>query len=136
MEFQDNDDALMIGDERFALTKGLVNLLSLPMPKNYTKQDLINYKKILLLTSAHKQNFKPQSRIASSTKWKYVNIIKKLFPPKRVKKNIIVSNKKETTGIEEELNSLPDKLKFLEDNETKIFEILRILELSGVIIFV
>ena len=83
VQFKDNK-TVMIKGEKFSLTNGLVNLLSQSIPKNYTKQDLKNYKNILLLTSAHKQNFRPHGRIASSTKWKYLNIIKNLFPPNRI----------------------------------------------------
>ena len=66
VEFKDNNTVLNNG-EKCSLTNGLVNLLSQSIPENYTKQDLQNYN-ILLLTSAHKQNFRPYDRIASSTK--------------------------------------------------------------------
>lgn len=83
-----DDGYLAIKDEKFELTSGLLNLLTQTQPAEYSVVDLGNYKFILLLTNAHRQQFNHDRHITSSKSWKYVNIISKLFPPIRKSTNL------------------------------------------------
>src|ERR1700729_2561477 len=81
VEFSDNE--IFLNNEKYTLTAGLLDLLTKEHPGGYTKQDLTNYKEILLLTNAHKRSFNSNAHIKSSSTYKYVNIIAKLFPANR-----------------------------------------------------
>lgn len=94
------EDRLSINQENFILTDGLLELLAQRKPRGYSNSDLIEYRKILLLTSVHKRNFKPNERIVSTRSYKYTRIISKLFPPRR-RPNIL---KKRTRTSEEKMN--------------------------------
>ena len=74
---------LVINDNEFKLTKGLFNLLTKNSPNSFSKRDLNEYKKILLLTNVHRQGFNPNGKIIATKGWKYRNVIAKMFPPTR-----------------------------------------------------
>lgn len=49
------------------------------LPQNYNEDDLKQYKKILMQTSAHKRSFKVDNQISGDKSNKYKKIIKPLF---------------------------------------------------------
>lgn len=51
--------------KKFPLTPGLTDLLLLNNPKYYTDKDLQAYKEMLIISSAHKVNYKPTASIRS-----------------------------------------------------------------------
>ena len=78
-----NDD-ISIGDSIYRGTDGLWSLLTLKEPdfELVTADDMANYKEILEKSSAHKQGYKADAKIASSSGRKYMNVIKPLFSSK------------------------------------------------------
>ena len=78
-----NGNVLLIDEEKYTITEGLLNLLTQHQPKKYTSYELNQYNEILLLSDAHRWGFQRNNHIRSSKSWKYLNIISKLFPPKR-----------------------------------------------------
>ena len=79
-----DNDRIYIGTTPFDLTKGLLDLLFLREPKNYTEKDLNTYKSILELSNAHKMG---SGRLKSNKGIKYKKIISKLFPTKTKEKS-------------------------------------------------
>lgn len=74
---------ILIGNKVFQSTPGLLNLLLLSQPYDYTKEDLKVYKKILNYTNVHRNNFRPDGEIVrDKTNMKYLNIVSELFPEK------------------------------------------------------
>lgn len=70
----------------FPISEGLTSLLLHNEPAAYNERDLKAYKEMLVLTSAHKNNYNEKGKIKRNTDLpKYNNIIKGLFPPKRGK---------------------------------------------------
>ena len=95
-DFQNN--SMLIINEKYTLTHGLVNLLTKEHPDGYTTKDLSEYREILLLTNAHKRKFNRNEHINSTRIWKYTNIIAKLFPSRgkySTKNNMIQKTFKE-----------------------------------------
>lgn len=146
VEFQ--NDNLIISNETFNLSDGLLNLLTSTHPKRYSTKDLSDYKEILLLTNAHRRHFNPNEHIKSSSSWKYANIIAKLFPPKRTydaKTRAVHENNeapREPLEAPLDVNELVDRFRQLHNgkpeenpNLPEIMRILRELEKLGVIEF-
>lgn len=77
--FKLRDDKIIVGNQSWGATPGLVSLLLLKNPRNYEPYELEIYKKILLNTKAHKKNYDDNNPIKTSRKHKYTKIIKKLF---------------------------------------------------------
>lgn len=79
--FEEND--LVLGENRFKGTEGLYNLIILKQPRigTYDQSDLATYKKILVLTGAHREGYGWGRRIVR-TGIKYNTIIKLIFPPR------------------------------------------------------
>lgn len=75
----DLDDNLSIGDETFASTKGLLELIFKCSPQEYSTGDLEQYKRILQLTNAHRRSYKADKPLRSSRSAKYKGIIRELF---------------------------------------------------------
>lgn len=77
----DAEDFIRVGDEVYHGSRGLFELLFMKEPDEsvITINDKRKYKEILQISSAHKQEFNPNGRIASSGGMKYKNIIKPLF---------------------------------------------------------
>lgn len=78
--FQGNN--FVIDNVTYPATDGLLKLVLLREPKHYDTNDLTTYKKLLNHTNAH---LKSDGKINTNSGFKYKNIIKKLFPPKRGK---------------------------------------------------
>ena len=76
MEFVGND--LLIDGVYFAGSKGLLELVVKKSPKSPTVAEFEIYKKILDLTSAHKENYSPHGQVVQSKGHKYTRIIKKI----------------------------------------------------------
>ncbi|XP_051171026.1 uncharacterized protein LOC127287916 [Leptopilina boulardi] len=87
------DHLINVGDKRFNITSGLLELLFKNKPEmSYISDgDMNNYKQILIISNAHRKNYSSSEPIRTSKTFKYVNIILKLFPhnetPKRRSKS-------------------------------------------------
>ena len=78
---KNNDDIELEGiDAPFKATRGLYELIFMRKPRDYTRNDLVNYKTILETSKAHK---KRDGKVISSKADKYKKVISKLFPSKR-----------------------------------------------------
>lgn len=77
----DKDDYIHIGQKMFRGSRGLFELLfkKRPNEETFNAEHLKTYKEILVETSAHRQQYNPRAKIASSGGKKYTTIIKKLF---------------------------------------------------------
>lgn len=84
-----SEDKVKIGNENWALTPGLFELLFAIKPQNYDKTDLDIYKNILLKTNAYRRDYKSDGQIKGSRGYKYKQIISKLL---NVNKNKTLSN--------------------------------------------
>jgi len=147
-----DSDILLIDNEKYTLTDGLLNLLLQENPHEYDNSDLMKYKEILLLTNVHKRNYQKGTQIRSNKSKKYKDIISKLFPPNRVylkssssrsSRSVQRSKNEESEDLEpyDDVNQLVERLRELENaninyvNKCKIMSILKELERLGVIIF-
>lgn len=74
-----NEDKIIIGNQSWANTHGLYELLFYKNPKNYDAYELDIYKQILINSNAHRRKNDPNEQIKGSKGFKYTNIIKKLF---------------------------------------------------------
>lgn len=76
--FKMNDKNIIIDDEIFTRTPGLIELVlkKNPCKQKYTKDDLDQYSKILQKTNAYRMNHDSSSRIKSNRGVKYTQIIK------------------------------------------------------------
>src|SRR5215468_5676815 len=74
-----NDNDLTIDGLSYKGTPGLWELIVLKTPKDYTAEDLDEYKRILEQTSAHTKLYKPDAPINAGKQYKYTNIIAPLF---------------------------------------------------------
>lgn len=70
---------LIIGEKKYLLTLGLIQLLTRKVPLDYDNGDLTVYKEILLQTNAHKKTYSFDKPINSNRGYKYTNIIGPLF---------------------------------------------------------
>lgn len=77
--FHVNGDIINIESNQFKATRGLYELIFLKDPVGFDKNDLLQYEKILKLTSAHRRNYNPTSQINGNKSNKYINIIGKMF---------------------------------------------------------
>ena len=155
-----NDNVLIVEKEKFPLTQGLVDLLTMDHPEKISPTDLDKYRIILLLTNAHRKGFNADSQIVATSGWKYKNVISKLFPPKRSYASNIGRTKlrkkempntfseddddENTAGClmayDDDVNVLVDRFRYLEEtdataNRREIMCILKELERLGVIEF-
>lgn len=78
-------DSILIGHVTFPPERGLYELMfkKKPDPEIYSAEDMIDYKRILDLTSAHRVNYSPHERIKSNSGYKYTQVIKHLFNKER-----------------------------------------------------
>lgn len=74
-----NNEKIVIGNQNWALTPGLYELLFYKNPSNYDESELEIYKKILINTNAHKRNFDPNGQLKGNRGNKYKKIISKIF---------------------------------------------------------
>ena len=72
-------DKIIIGQSTFPKTSGLIELLFKKHPSEYDDEDLEIYKQILLLTNAHRRQYKHNEGIRAINSKKYSNIIRPLF---------------------------------------------------------
>lgn len=108
-------EAIKIGSNEYHLSDGLRELLYKNIPKAiFTDEDLANYRTILTLTNAHKIKYCAHNRVNSNSSSKYVNIISRLFPPKRAKKrpnykhkDLQISPNSSSSAISDTLDELP-----------------------------
>lgn len=116
-----NGDDIALGEFTYPGTEGLYKLIFLkqPMIGTYTPTDLSNYKKILTLTNAHKENY-GQGRRIIRTGIKYITIIKNLFPARHPSSTTgygllkeVVPNSKIEYMYWNSINELIDRLKLL-----------------------
>lgn len=109
-----NDEKIIIGNQHWAYTPGLFELLFYKNPKNYDKYELEIYKKILLNTNAHKVNYEPNERIKANRGNKYKNIIKKLIDNTHTGKGLMRVNLQKPNYIYwDNPNELVERLKLL-----------------------
>lgn len=75
------NDTITIGRQPYDKTPGLNELLFKKSPDMtlVTKEDLSNYKKMLMYTNAHRRDYDPEKPIKSNKGFKYVHVIKPLF---------------------------------------------------------
>lgn len=74
-----SDNTIHIGNTKWKMTPGLFKLLFHSKPQHYTKDDLKNYKEILISTNAHKRYYQSKGQIKGTKAFKYMRIIKQLF---------------------------------------------------------
>lgn len=70
---------LIVKNNRFNVTRGLLDLLFFKKPVGYTESDLAAYKEILTLTNAHRKFFNPNESFRGAKSYKYKRIIEPLF---------------------------------------------------------
>jgi hypothetical protein len=112
---------VVIHDKRFPTTPGLMELLFLKHPKNFTDADLNTYNDIVLLTKIHKLNYDVKDRTRGNKSYKYNRIIKPLIDGRRdliLEKegeglNMEVNNKKIEYIYWDNINELVDRLRLL-----------------------
>lgn len=75
-----NNQYISLGDEeiKFPTKPGILQLLFLKNPDNYTDEDLKQYGEILEKSSVHRRNFQPDGLIRGGTSEKYKNIVSKI----------------------------------------------------------
>lgn len=97
-----NEHDIVIDDETFTLTPGLIELLLKKNPRQqiYTSDDLEEYGKILHKTNAHKTNHDSSSRIKSNRGAKYTKIIKQLAAGFKNKSEITGKSYSDITEME------------------------------------
>lgn len=71
---------IKVNDQKHDMSLGLLQLLFLKVPKDYTENDLKEYGKILQSSNVHKRNFKAEGQTKGTNTFKYKNIIKPLIP--------------------------------------------------------
>lgn len=72
-------DIITINNNDFEGTRGLYQLIFLKEPLDYNNNELEQYKQILILTSAHRRNYKKNMQINGNKSRKYSNIIREMF---------------------------------------------------------
>lgn len=81
VEWNEGRKMFSVDGVEFPRTSGLTKLLFMQNPSQYTEQDLIVYKQMLMHTHAHRRNFKATNEINRNEKdKKYVELIRHIFP--------------------------------------------------------
>ncbi|XP_066581436.1 uncharacterized protein [Prorops nasuta] len=94
----DENDDIIIGENKYPGTRGLHELIFMKQPNEYTKDDEKNYKKILLKTNAYRRNRSSEDQIKGSRGSKYKNIISNLITKKSATKS---TTSKTLSGLSE-----------------------------------
>lgn len=81
----DDDDNLIINNNKYEGTRGLYELLFKKYSRNYTEDDKKQYINIVKSTSAHKRNYESSAQISGSKSWKYKHIIKPMTQGPRIR---------------------------------------------------
>ena len=79
------DDNLIVGDEEYEGTPGLWELIISKQPDGnvYSRDDFENYAKIMVDTSALKQNNNPAEAVPKSSRgWKWKNLLRRIWKDK------------------------------------------------------
>lgn len=92
-EIEISKDKIIIGNQHWALTSGLIELLFYKEPKNYEPYELDIYKKILINTNAHRRKHSPTEQIKGTKSKKYKKIIKKLFKDETISSPLKLNTK-------------------------------------------
>lgn len=79
-EIKIHHDFIFVKDKKYVKTHGLMDLLMMLKPKNFSQSDLDAYKSIIIDTNCHRLNFQSNQRIVRNMSDKYKSIIQKLFP--------------------------------------------------------
>lgn len=114
----DHDDNIIIGGKTYRGTPGLYELIFKTSPKKFTSVDLKNFKNIMKLTNAHKKGYLNSSSVYRNGSKKYVNVIAKIFPPRKVKSGdgMSLKNLYQTNVIYyNDINKLVDRMKLLHE---------------------
>lgn len=99
-----NRNVITVKGENFKGTEGLWRLLTLKEPKDFTKDDLNVYEKLVLTTSTYRQNNDPNNRVKSSSGMKY----KKIIQPILIKNEILKSQTEVSgSGLEKIVTNAP-----------------------------
>lgn len=108
------DDKIIIGNQNWAYTPGLFELLFYQTPKHYDASELEIYKKILLNTNAHKRNYDPNGQLKGNRGYKYTKIIKKIFAVTHTGNGLMSVNLRKPNYIYwDDPNELVERLKLL-----------------------
>lgn len=120
-----SNGGISIGNKMYAGKGGLYELLFMKNPKEYTEEDLNNYKEILETSSAHKRNYDATSQLNGTRSAKYKRIIKPLFKGGTFKSHSgsgissMIYNEKPIEYIYwDDVNELVDRLKLLNASKT------------------
>lgn len=137
------EDKIMIGNQNWLLTPGLIQLMFHRIPKNYDKTELGIYKKILMDTSAHKRDYKPDGQIKGTRAYKYQNIISKLFKSDKVGSGLMKLNSSKPNYVYwNDPNEIVDRLRLLiasqgaghNNHNNEIVSIIEELQEAGIIV--
>ena len=109
------DNFIIIDSKSFEGSPGLYNLLFMKMPDQDIIQpsDLLAYKRILELSSAHKKTYSSDKNIASNRGYKYLNIIAPLFNSRKSHFGTGVNALQPVHEYYNDLNELVSRLKLL-----------------------
>lgn len=77
-----SEDKISVGNNNWARTPGLFDLMFNSKPKNFDKIELKIYKKILETTNAYRRDYKADGQIKGTKAYKYKNIIRTLIKDK------------------------------------------------------
>jgi len=105
------EDNLIIGDQEYEGTPGLWELIISKQPDEdiYSREDLDNYAKILVETSALKQNNDPAEATPKASRgWKWKNVLRQIWKDRRQ-----YEGQGETVMIPSDPNALLDRLDLL-----------------------
>lgn len=109
-----SDQKITIGNQSWAFTPGLFELLFYKKPSNYDSSELDIYKKILLDSNAHKINYNADERIKSNKGYKYKHIIRKLMNVTHTGKGLMRVNQVKSNYIyRDDPNELIERLRLL-----------------------
>jgi hypothetical protein len=134
------DDRISIGGKEYKTTQGLLELLFKPLVKKpYTKDDLNNYRQILLDSNAYRENFDPEGKLMVRNSNKYRSIIKNLLLKGG---SMVLNNKSERKIIYSNVNQMVERLKKLlmsrnagnNNLQSEINQIITIMRKNGVIL--
>lgn len=114
----DSDGKIRVKNVSYKPTKGLYSLIfkRVPDKSEYTNNDLIAYKDILIKTNAHKKGYQQSGQMNRNSSRKYQSIIKTLFPPNETHEGTGLITKTLTSHEKEywdDPNELVDRLRLL-----------------------
>lgn len=112
-----SDSSVLVDNYLYEGTNGLFHLLFSKNPdmRHVTDEDMKNYKQILLASNAHKKTYAADKTINFNKGTKYMNVIKKLFPPagQRDTEGSGMNARHHTIEYYDDVNELVDRLRLL-----------------------